>query len=1177
MPHQQQRGGRFSNQQSPQPSVGGYRNEQSPQPSTGGYRVKKPPQQHNMHPPSQRGAGQKIPPTIGYKSQNQQHHTGVVDQQKKSEYASQHSGYSSGPTTPHFKGPGSDSSTQNRYSSPPVRQGQNITRGRVTAGFKRKPGFSEANKPKGGATGRASGQSKTLHADRCSPELLQQIKQEYEQCWENKEGKRSPSKVKIDPNSVSYPPTLAPENLPREKRDRLSTNSWLLQSDIEQVFSSVLRLVPSQDKLDERYLRGMIRKMKRTNKQKMVSCLGNDFVLAGPLIYTFGDNKPCSLNIVENKGRDREYRIEITPRGPLTIKNLQLIHQRLIYKQISQSAMKAQNYFHQKNLWIAELPQNQDKMTVEAGELFTNIDLVLGCRSNVIHATHTRRLQLIVSPGTKKQSTLTVGEMLLKMKRKARDNSQYKYFTREHIVGRNTMLTYRNSATQSCVQIDWDKDEQHLITVISKNTILDWKSARLDFVPKDCVSIDYLNELIKGDDRTKDLPIKAVQVDKDRYIELEFSKLVHRDVFDQLNKVLVPTLKSDEKFKAKVNEAKPGFKFEDVAIVGHKTTILNFVESRYDVKYEEKYFGLPLLYPKQLPNSKKDPDYFLVGFCKLTGFDNESEMTRRKVQASCKLPKFMNCNRRFVKALMKAPHLQIGLDPDATEPQPLVTNPLKLDPVEIKLVINGQTRLITNEHLAKEWQNVSGFVTGNSELKKWAVLYEPSNYSRNAKATFITLVNELRKKRRWPESFLPQPDEFEQDFHLDQQFLQMLKNRAYDMIMVLIQPETQFKYWLTSAIQRETCTKTQFLRLGSLKRKDAVWNAMEQIFYKAGCQLFTVNPGKFCNKLMQNTLVIGVDVCHDDTRRGRFPSIASFCYYLEPFSTFYRDIHAINYFMSPREDIVPFTVMKDMVTHAINDYAQHNKMPPVQILYFRDSIGETRYPLLKRTEEEGIKAAFEMCPCLKGRRKEDMPKIELVICAKRHPHRFDLESIGGGSDGIVIDQEVVCSDYWQFMIQHCRGSQPTQYNVLADGWSVQNHVKKIKAFYEAIHTLTFCYTIAKKGVKLPAQLMWAHHFSQWQNELFQRWIYNLDDLKTPRRCFRPKLYFSGRIQDYYKPTPTVEELFPYPQEDKYRGGGWRGRGRGRGGMRGRGGRGGSRGGFGGYNTRGRGGFRNTRS
>lgn len=195
-------------------------------------------------------------------------------------------------------------------------------------------------------------------------------------------------------------------------------------------------------------------------------------------------------------------------------------------------------------------------------------------------------------------------------------------------------------------------------------------------------------------------------------------------------------------------------------------------------------------------------------------------------------------------------------------------------------------------------------------------------------------------------------------------------------------------------------------------------------------------------------------------------------------------------------------------------------------------------------------AAFKMCKSLEGRK--EMPKIELVICAKRHPHRFDLESVGGGRDGIVIDQEVVSSDYWQFMIQHCRGSQPTQYNVLCDGWQVQNHVLKIKAFYEAIHTLTFCYTIAKKGVKLPAQLMWAQHFSQWQNELFQRWIHSLDDLTTPNRTFRPKLYFGGHIQDSYFPTRDVK-LFPYPPEEKRkgRGGGfWRGRGRGRGGGRG---------------------------
>jgi len=1027
----------------------------------------------------------------------------------------------------------------------------------------------------GGVSGRASGMSKTLHSDRCSQELLEVIKNEYEQCWLEKEGKRSPSKVKIDPNSIRYPPPLTPGHLPQEPRWKLGTNSWVLQSDIHMVYSYVLRIEPSQDKLDERYLRNMIRKMKRVNKQKMVDCLGDDFVLAGPLIYTFGERNPVHLEIVENKGKDREYRIEITPKGPLTIANLELIHQRLIYKQISQSAMKAQNYFHQKNLWIAELPEDQEKMTVKAKELFTDIDLVLGCRSNVIHATDQRRLQLIVSPGTKKQSALTVGDMLLKMKNVARDDGQYQYFTRCHIVGRNTMLTYRNSATQTNIQIAWDKCENHLIRVTSKNTILEWMSARLDFVPKECVKADFLTKLIKGDKETEKLPIAKIELDQDRYMEIVFSEQVHKSVIEKISNVVSKTLRADEDFRVRALEARPGFNFDLVGVVGHKTTILNFVESRYDVKYEERYFGLPLLFPKQYPNSKKDPDFFLPGFCKLTGFDNENDHTRRKVQAMCKMPKFMNCNRHFVKALMKAPHLQIGTNPDAVEPMPLVTRPLKLDPVKLNLMIRGQPKTITSENLASWWQNVSGFITGNSELKKWAVLYEPNDTCRSAKTNFIRLVNELRTKRQWPESFLPWPDELEHEFSLDREFLEMLKNRVYDMILILTRPETQYKYWLTSVIQREACTKTQFLRLGSLSRKDAVWNSMEQVFYKAGCQLFTVEPQKYCSKLMKNTLVIGIDVCHDDTRRGRFPSIASFCYFLKPFSTHYRDIHAINYFMSPREDIIPFTVMKDMVAHAINHYAQHNQEPPSQILYFRDSIGETRYPLLKQTEEKGMIAAFNMCPSLKGR--EEMPKIEIVICAKRHPHRFDLESIRGGSDGIVIDQEVVSSDFWQFMIQHCRGSQPTQYNVLCDGWKVQNHVLKIKAFYEAIHTLTFCYTIAKKGVKLPAQLMWAQHFSQWQNEQFQRWINSLDDLVTPLRTSRPRLYFGGRIQDSYFPTSVVS-LFPYPPEEKPKGGrgGYRrgrGRGRGRGRSsnttfvyRGRGGRG--RAGFQSYGGRG---------
>jgi len=55
---------------------------------------------------------------------------------------------------------------------------------------------------------------------------------------------------------------------------------------------------------------------------------------------------------------------------------------------------------------------------------------------------------------------------------------------------------------------------------------------------------------------------------------------------------------------------------------------------------------------------------------------------------------------------MKAPHLQIGRDQNATEPKPLVTNPMKLSPVHIRLHLKGQSRLITNEQLPREWQNV---------------------------------------------------------------------------------------------------------------------------------------------------------------------------------------------------------------------------------------------------------------------------------------------------------------------------------------------------------------------------------------------------------------------------------------------------------------------------------------
>jgi len=268
--------------------------------------------------------------------------------------------------------------------------------------------------------------------------------------------------------------------------------------------------------------------------------------------------------------------------------------------------------------------------------------------------------------------------------------------------------------------------------------------------------------------------------------------------------------------------------------------------------------------------------------------------------------------------------------------------------------------------------------------------------------------------------------------------------------------------------------------------------------------------------------------------------------------------------MSPREEIIPYSVIRDMVAYAINHYHQENGHPPRQILYFRDSIGETRYPLLKRSEEYGIKASFKKCPCLSDA-SVPRPLIELVICAKRHPHKFDFTAIGGGQDGIVIDQDVVSSEYWQFMIQHCRGSQPTQYDVICDEWQVQHHVQKIQAFYESIHSLTFCYTIAKKGVKLPAQLMWAHHFSMWKNELFQRWVTSLHDLVSPERVFRPKMYIGDRVEDSYEPDDQVW-LFDYPEEKPKR------RGRGgpnkRGGYRSGGGRGGNR--MGGRNDRGRG-------
>lgn len=269
---------------------------------------------------------------------------------------------------------------------------------------------------------------------------------------------------------------------------------------------------------------------------------------------------------------------------------------------------------------------------------------------------------------------------------------------------------------------------------------------------------------------------------------------------------------------------------------------------------------------------------------------------------------------------------------------------------------------------------------------------------------------------------------------------------------------------------------------------------MEQVFYKVGCQLFDVIPDRVFKSqaiTTQGLMVVGLDVSHDDTRRARFPSIATFIWNEEGISTNIDHHHLFTYFLPPKTELVPRCVTRDMMLKCLKQYKErHNGQLPQRIMFFRDSIGDTRYNMCLGSEMQGVWDA------IKHENNGQMIPFELLSVAKRHNHRFHDISQRRSGGGMVYDCDVVTNERWQFMIRHSRDAQSTMYEVLVDGWGIQAQgPDAILDLYILLHAMTFCYTPAKKGVKLPAVIRWAAHYGLWMNSMIQQFVDNRQRLE----------------------------------------------------------------------------------
>lgn len=297
-------------------------------------------------------------------------------------------------------------------------------------------------------------------------------------------------------------------------------------------------------------------------------------------------------------------------------------------------------------------------------------------------------------------------------------------------------------------------------------------------------------------------------------------------------------------------------------------------------------------------------------------------------------------------------------------------------------------------------------------------------------------------------------------------------------------------------------TKGGFSTLCTIGQKFMKVQRQEQYFgnlalkinLKAGGINHTLDPAKLGIVSQGKTMVVGIDVTHPSPgSKGTAPSAAGVVASVDALLGQWPATFSIQ---ESRKEMV--TALESMILSRLRLWQKHNKQQlPENIIVYRDGVSEGQYQILLDQELPLIRNACRQAYPATAT-KQNIPKISIIVCGKRHHTRFYPATEGDASrsancqPGTVVDRGVNDVRGWDFFIQphEClQGTaRPCHYYVILDEIFRGRHNKPphqnaADALEDLTHNMCHLFGRATKAVSLcpPA--------------------YNADLLCTRLRCY----------------------------------------------------------------------------
>jgi len=503
---------------------------------------------------------------------------------------------------------------------------------------------------------------------------------------------------------------------------------------------------------------------------------------------------------------------------------------------------------------------------------------------------------------------------------------------------------------------------------------------------------------------------------------------------------------------------------------GREMTVTEFYKEKYDIDVPDHEPFVLLAHdmaPRKRDMGKTRVLYLIPALCQLTGYPpkiRKNHALMKKLARSNKIPSDVRANK--VEACAKV------LSDLAIE----MNNPLRINPelMRIKGRIYGDAPIclrdkngvkkISISDLQKNWKSYGMFGQTKLEKGKWIMVglkeRKLKKLYKAMKGNTTSMGANVMEEPIFKE--VPNNNAKYWESTLDDACRELMPQAVVCIVPCSKQPDMNEKQKadeIYSAIKR-ICSKdhgvpSQCVQSCNADTSHVQVGITRQLYTKLGSLPWKLKFTLFGDKinLRKPTMLIGIDVNHD---RKEAQSPVAFV------STWDRDfvrVHSQLGYHKLADEVLNVEEMSQFMQNAMNHFKEKNRRFPEQVIVYRDGIASTQIEHVQKNELTGIKKAFDLL----GLKEKRNVKLEYILVNKRVNSRFvEAETKMNVPKGLVVDNDVVSSQYWDFYItpadapEGCT-STPTRFIIIRDdlALSAKKGTIEIEAFTKQLCNLYY--------------------------------------------------------------------------------------------------------------------------